>query len=228
MPHAIKQAAPITPEHLLKMSKVVNFQDIIDMIAWTGTLLGFYMFLRKSNLVPDNMTSFNPLQQFQRQDLLITGPDQAIMAEIRWSKTIQFKERILRVPVLPAHNKAICPVYWSHYMVHKIQANPQDPLLTIPSNKGKLSLSANQLITRIRKWLKLIGEDSALYSLHSLCRGGATFAYRANLELEMIRTLGDWSSDAFKRYIDLSMDQRYGSMQKFVQALNNLTLEAYI
>ena len=47
MTHAVKQAVPITPQLLVNMSKVVNYKDKIEVIAWTATLLGFYMFLRK-------------------------------------------------------------------------------------------------------------------------------------------------------------------------------------
>ena len=50
MPHAIKQAEPVMPELLLRISKVVNYKDTIEIIAWTAVLLGFYLFLRKSNL----------------------------------------------------------------------------------------------------------------------------------------------------------------------------------
>ena len=55
MSHAVKQAEPITPQLLLRLSKVVNYKDQVEMVAWTALLLGFYMFLRKSNLVPDTM-----------------------------------------------------------------------------------------------------------------------------------------------------------------------------
>ena len=82
MPHIIKQAAPITPEILVKLSKLVNYNDITEVIAWTATLLGFYMFLRKSNLVPDTMHSFNGEQQFRRQDIHITSQGEAMMAEV--------------------------------------------------------------------------------------------------------------------------------------------------
>ena len=68
MKHTVKQAAPITPQLLLRMSKVVNYRDKIEVIAWTAVLLGFYMFLRKSNLVPKAMDKFNPVQQFTRGD----------------------------------------------------------------------------------------------------------------------------------------------------------------
>ena len=66
MDHAIRQAAPMTPQLLIRISKVVNYKDKVEAIAWTATLLGFYMFLRKSNLVPEAMDKFDPLQQFRR------------------------------------------------------------------------------------------------------------------------------------------------------------------
>ena len=93
------------------MSKVVNYADRVEMVAWTATLLGFYLFLRKSNLVPDTMDTYNVEQQFCRGDINLLGMDKAMMIEIRWSKTIQHKQKILRLPVLPAHNKAVCPVF---------------------------------------------------------------------------------------------------------------------
>ena len=171
MPHAVKQAEPVTPELLTRLCKVVNFKDQVEMVAWTGLLLGFYMFLRKSNLVPDTMDTFDPQFQFCRSDLNLLGMDKAMMVEIRWSKTIQHKQKILRLPVLPAKNKAICPVFWTHYMISRIPVKPQEPVLAIPAGKQILALSANQLVYRLRKWLILIGEDPTRYSLHSL-RGG--------------------------------------------------------
>ena len=225
MDHTVKQAEPITPLLLVRMSKVVNYKDKVELIAWTATLLGFYMFLRKSNLVPEAMDKFDPVQQFTRADVNLLGLDLAMMCEVRWTKTIQFKQKILRFPILPAKNKAICPVFWVHRMVLDNPGQPQDPLFLIHTPVIKLSLSANQLIYRIRKWLKLIGEQEMAFSLHSLRRGGATFAYQSDMEGEMIKSLGGWASDCYKRYIDISMDKRYESMKAFVDALNNLTAQ---
>ena len=223
MEHEVKQAAPITPDILLKLSKVVDYKDQVEVVSWVGTLLGFYMFLRKSNLVPDTMEEFDNKYQFTRADVNITSIDKPMMFEIRWSKTIQYRQKILRLPVLPARNKAICPVFWVHKLLQAIPATPQQPLLALREQDKVASLSANQLIYRIRKWLRLIGAEDMAYSLHSLRRGGATFAYESNIEAEMIQLLGDWSSDAYKRYIDVSMDKRYNTMKEFVEALNNLT-----
>ena len=38
MNHSIKQAAPITPQILLRLSRVVNYQDRVEVISWTATL----------------------------------------------------------------------------------------------------------------------------------------------------------------------------------------------
>lgn len=195
------------------------------MVAWTGLLLGFYMLLRKSNLVPDTMDTFNKEQQFCRADINLLGLDKAMMFEIRWSKTIQYKQKILRLPVLPAKNKAICPVFWVHYMISQVPAQPYHPVLALTSAGKTWALSANQLIYRFRKWLTLLGEESTLFSLHSLRRGGVMFAYQFNMEGGMIKLLGDWASDTYKRYIDVSLDKRFDSMKQFVEALNKLAEE---
>ena len=71
-------------------------------------------------------------------------------------------------------------------------------------------------------------QDETIFSLHSLRRGGATFAYQSNMEGDMIKLLGDWTSDCYKRYVDVSMDKRYDSMKAFVEALNRLCLDSYI
>ena len=110
MLHEIKQVEPITPQILLRLSTVVDYTDHIKMVAWVVTLLGFTMFLRRSNLVPEAMDNFDAEHQFTRADLHVTGPLAPIMVDLRWTKTIQFKQKILRLPVLPVNNKKICPV----------------------------------------------------------------------------------------------------------------------
>ena len=180
--HELKQAAPITPDILVRISRVVKYTDETEMVAWVATLVGFTMFLRKSNLVPDAMDKFDPETQFRRADLHVTNPFAAMMAEIRWSKTNQFRKRILRLPVLPTNNKAICPVLWTHYMINKVPAEPNDPAFTIHHNGQKTALSAYQLLARMRKWLTLISEEAEKFSLHSLRRGGRHSRIKAKLK----------------------------------------------
>ena len=148
MAHTVKQAAPVTPQLLLKMSKVVNYKDQIETIAWTATLLGFYMFLWKRNLVPDAMDKFDLIQQFCSTDVNLLGLDKAMMVEVRWTKTLQFRQKVLRFPVIPAQNKVVCPVFWVHKMIVDNPGQPQEPLFLIRTPQAMLTLSANQSIYR--------------------------------------------------------------------------------
>ena len=167
MDHVVKQAAPITPQLLVRLAKVVNYKDKVEAIAWTATLLGFYLFLRKSNLVPEAMDKFNSRYQFTRADVNLLGVHKAMMIEVRWSKTLQDRQKVLRFPVLPAKNKTICPVFWVHKMVTDNSGQEMEPLFLIRVKNETLALSENQLIYRLRKWLKLIGEEDTAFSLHS-------------------------------------------------------------
>ena len=114
------------------------------------------------------MDTFDMEWQFCRADINLLGLDRAMMVEIRWSKTIQFKQRVLRLPVLPAKYKAICPVFWMHYMVSTVPVQPKQPALALKAGENVQALSANQLVYRFRKWLLLIGQDPMVFSLHSL------------------------------------------------------------
>ena len=49
-----------------------------------------------------------------------------------------------------------------------------------------------------------LGYDAGLFTLHSLCRGGAMVAYRQGLDQIGIRCQGLWTSDAFWQYITSS------------------------
>ena len=109
-------------------------------------------------------------------------------------------------------------------MFSQIPGQPGDPAFMVMFKGQKMALSANQLVARLKKWLSLIGEDPEGYALHSLRRGGATFAHQCNIQGEMIKLLGDWASEAWRRYCDISMDQRFDTMQAFVEGLDKLTL----
>ena len=49
--------------------------------------------------------------------------------------------------------------------------------------------------------LSLVGLNSELYNGHSFRIGAATQAGTARIEDHLIQTLGRWSSDCYKRYI---------------------------
>ena len=55
----------------------------------------------------------------------------------------------------------------------------------------------------VQKALELAGEDSSLFNGHSFRIVAATTASASGLEDSLIRTLGRWESDAYRRYIKI-------------------------
>ena len=62
--HAVRQAPPVTPDLLAQCAQFVDASDGKQLAAWTVLLIGFYVMIRKSNLVPNSSVTFNPAQQF--------------------------------------------------------------------------------------------------------------------------------------------------------------------
>ena len=47
-----------------------------------------------------------------------------------------------------------------------------------------------------------------MFSSHSFRRGGATHAFRSKVPADLIQLHGDWKSDAYKKYLSLSMEDK--------------------
>lgn len=218
MARPVRQAAPITPKLLYKMYEFVNFKDQQQMVAWVAILYGFHMLLRKSNLVPDSV--FDPSRQLSRGSLCLSH--KALLVEIVWSKTLQFKERKLIIPVLPVADNRICAYYWTLVMINSIPAGPLDPALCYYRGQKISPLTYSQLTKWLKLWVESAGESPVAYSSHSMRRGGATFAYESDMPGRMIQVLGDWASLAYLSYIDQSLESRLDSMAAFAEAISKV------
>jgi hypothetical protein len=58
----------------------------------------------------------------------------------------------------------------------------------------------------LKSFIKSIGKDPDEYSSHSFRRGGASWAFSAEVPSELIQLYGDWSSDAYKKYLRFKLD----------------------
>ena len=56
----------------------------------------------------------------------------------------------------------------------------------------------------MRKMLQMIDEDPKRFGTHSFRRGGATLAFKAGAPTDLIKTQGDWKSEAYQKYIEVS------------------------
>ena len=167
--HVVKQAQPITPEILADMAEHVDLFNEEQLVAWATILTGFHMFLRKSNLVPDSVVCFNPRKQLVRQNLV--RMKDCYIAWVYWSKTIQFHEKCLDIPMLPNVDWRLCPVFWLDLYLANVPALPTEPAYSINKAGVDESLTYAQLTYWMREWVQALGLDKTLFSSHSICRG---------------------------------------------------------
>ena len=76
----------MTVEILLKMFRVVDIDSDKQVTAWMAMLYAFHMLLRKSNLVPDMQSKFDPDKQLARKNLCLA--DNTVLVDIVWSKNM--------------------------------------------------------------------------------------------------------------------------------------------
>ena len=214
--HIIKKAPPVTPQILMEIFKHVNIKDQMQVVAFAALVVGFQLFLRKSNLVPDTIESFNDKEQLTREDVWCNG--KLMMVEIKWSKTLQCRERDLTLPLVEARHKVVCSVFWIRLLIEKFpSAGKNAPLFAYKVNGRLVPLTYDILSKRLKEWVTLTGRQGELYTLHGLRRGGSNHGITVGICGEDLRLLGDWRSDAYLEYLDLTLERRFSNMVKFVQ-----------
>lgn len=130
---AVKQKLPITPSILLSIRQHLQPDDIEHSALWAAFLVGFFTFFRKSNLVPPSVRKFNADLHLTRRDFTFT--DWGMVITVRWSKTIQFRNKILLIPVAAISGHPLCPVHAVQSYFSKYSASVDGPAFTYPNKQ---------------------------------------------------------------------------------------------
>ena len=181
---SVCKKAPVTPELLLGMRSRLIMSSSLDRAVWAAALLMFFCLLRKSNALPASLNSFCPGKHLARQDFSLApqGLPYGLVVNLRWSKTIQYRERALLCPLpkLPGH--PLCPVT---ALAAAFALDPlplrEDPAFWFSHNGVWKPLTYPTFLTRFRTLLSALGRDPASFAVHSFRRGGASWAFAQGL-----------------------------------------------
>ena len=137
---------------------------------------------------------------------------------VTWTKTIQTGERVLQMPLVPIKGSILCPVRAYKKMCKLIPSSDESPLFVLSNNK---IVSYNMFQRKLRFLLQKAGLDSAKYSTHSFRRGSTTLLFRAEVPADQIQLMGDWRSDAYKKYLSYDLSDKIKIskvMSKFINS----------
>ena len=148
---------------------------------------------------------------------------------INSTKTIQFNERELRLPLalLPASHSDLCPSIWLRRLFALVPHAPDDPLFSLPPKRGRIKttvLTYKRFMAELRRLLHLQGINAADYGGQSFRRGGATFAFEAKVAPGYIKLQGDWHSACYELYAGVNPTAQLAAVDLMAAAISALAL----
>ena len=120
---------------------------------------------------------------------------------IKWTKTLQYRNRIIESPIVPAKESIICPHTWVGKMIKNIPAEDHEPFFLVREGNNRFPLTSSQVGRLLAKWTEKVGIPPGQYTPHCLRRGGLNWGHKARLTGEALMILGDWGSQAYMRYM---------------------------
>lgn len=205
--HCPTRAPPVTPSilfSLIQLSRSVDSSP--EYITFScAFLFAFFLMARISNIVPLSTRSFDCRKHLCRGDI-VSAPHGLTVA-FKWSKTNQTGIRHLLLPLVAMPNLPLCPVKMFHRMCALTPASPMSPAFVLSSPDSSLSpVIKRQFVQVFRERLFSAAIPHAhTYRGHSFRRGGANWAFQCEVPGELIQVFGDWSSDAYKSYLEFSL-----------------------
>jgi hypothetical protein len=200
---APRQKLPITVPILLRIYECLDINQPFHAVLWCAFVIGFFAFLRKSNIVPGSAKSFDAEKNLTRDSISVT--DYGLQVRIKWSKTIQYHEREVVIPLVEIPTSVLCPKRAYINMCTLVQASPNAPAFVYPVGVHTNTLTHVTFVKQLRILLAKCGLRPMDYSGHSFRRGACTLGFESGVSPELLRSHGDWRSNAYTKYLHFDL-----------------------
>ena len=195
----VRQKLPLSVEHLVKFYNVLNLSNVKHLACWCAMLLAFFGCFRLSNLVPLSLGKFDPLKHLKRDD--IRFEKNIVLVFYKWSKTNQNSSKVAWVPICSVKDVRFNLKFYFEKLFSYVKAPKNAPLFAYDKCKFHTRSTLINLLEICVSEANLPLDD---YSWHSFRRGAAVFAIELGLTDSAVQLLGDWSSSAFKNYLEFA------------------------
>ena len=194
----------------LKSHNVIDLEMLRALISKTANLrlgkvikaivlVGFFGFLRLSNLAPHSKTSFDPSRHLTGSDVFFTQDYVKIL--LKWSKTLQTRDKAHIITLPKLKDTSICPWLALKCLFQCYQMSSTTSLFQIHTSSGWAPLIDSIVRKSLADLNVALGLNPHHFTFHSLRRSGATFAFKAHVPIQDIKRHGTWSSECVWSYI---------------------------
>ena len=200
-----KQALPITPEILILMYQHVNIGNPAELAHWTSFIFALRLLYRKSSIAPESLAKFDPVTGLSREKAVVSN--NVVLVYQNYSKTNTFMATTRVTPLIPGSTQALDPVFHYSKLLVENTLPGSCPAFSF-FDAGVVRCVTYKSFTDFLKYLLVkIGLDPSRWSGHSFRRGGASLLYRLGIDPLTIQACGDWSSDTYLRYLEVTFDR---------------------
>ena len=187
---------------------------------WACFLTSFYCLLRKSSAVPTSLQKFNPTTGLSRMKINFSENGNVCLVLLNHSKTNQFGNQNMVIPMVSNHTMALCPVSHMKELINRFNLDANLPAFSFVEKNKVKCITYDGFTKELRRLLDAAGFKASSYSGHSFRRGAATYLYSLGADPLLIQASGDWRTDCYQKYVFLSLDQRLEAQQKMASNTN--------
>jgi len=98
------------------------------------------------------------------------------------------------------------------------------PLFSVRSVSSLSHITYAHFSSFLGEVIKVVSLDSTSYSPHSFRRGGATFAFEAKVPSELIKAHGEWRSDCYLIYLEMTDHQKRTAAARMAAAISHIAV----
>ena len=224
MGDSVRVTHPVTVDILLNVFQHFDWSNQLHICMHALSLVAIFSFLRISNLVPYALVDCHPDYTYFLRHQNVSFAESGAALRVYRTKTTQFKQRILEIPLPFIPNSVLCPVTALTNYFCTVPTLASSPLFIVNHGGSFRPLLATHFNRFFKACITTVGLKPDHFSSRSFCQGGATFALNCGAPTEFIKAQGDWRSDAYLVYLKLLTKRKLDILQAISPRLSNLVI----
>ena len=141
----------------------------------------------------------------------------------KWAKTNQHARRVSWIPICPVSDARFNVKVFLEQLFDKVKVPSDSPLFTFNVSKFH---TRSSLVPLLEKCCLEAGLPPGDFSWHSFRRGAAVFAHELGLDDTAVQLFGDWSSAAFKNYLEFSFVKKVSIAESVANNFDKCTKDS--
>ena len=173
------------------MCNYINIDEPEDLALWCSFLVAFYCLFRKANVAPKSLSGFDPVKEFSRKKLKLLEAEKVVLVYNNWSKTNQFMNRDVVIPMCSNSTRALDPVFHLGKLL-SWDIDECMPAFSFVKDRKVSFISYDKFTIRLKSLLDRAGYSPSLYSGHSMRRGGCSLLFQLGCSPLILQAIGEF------------------------------------